>query len=501
MIGKGKILLRVQDLEQGRRRITPEIAAQFVDLVEHEEGVVGTGLFEALNDAPRQGTDIGPPVAADLGLVPDPAQGDADEFLVHGTGDGLAKRGLAHARRPHKAQDGAMQVLFELAHRQKFDDPLLDLLQAVMIVVQDPAGLVEIEAVAGGFLPRQVQNPLDIRPGNGVLRRRRGDPVETGQLLVHGLACLTGQLGGLGLFAQVVSPAHSVVFPQLLADRLELLAQEKLALLLVNILLDILLDLLAHLQGLELLVKLEGHLLEQFLGVHDLQQGLLRLQGQVELGPGEIGHVVRIVQGHDGHHQFLGELGDLGHLLELGAQVEDQGLGLLILFMDHGHRLHPAPVEGLGLEVFDHPDLLHRAHQDLIDIVLSLDHLMNIAQAADGKKMVRRHRLSLGVLDRPVRNQGHEAIPHQGVVDEILGSLMGDLEREAHAGEKDKALQGQDGQLLGNAQFLGIDTGPDVSGVVLFGLAHIFFLNSYVMGSANNDSPGDFTRPRYRRSF
>jgi len=51
MIRKRKILLRIEDLKQRGRGITPEIAAELVDFIEHEDGVVGLGPADALDNA------------------------------------------------------------------------------------------------------------------------------------------------------------------------------------------------------------------------------------------------------------------------------------------------------------------------------------------------------------------------------------------------------------------------------------------------------------------
>ena len=40
MIGKGKVLFRIQNFKQGRRRVPSEIHAQLVYLVQHEQGVI-----------------------------------------------------------------------------------------------------------------------------------------------------------------------------------------------------------------------------------------------------------------------------------------------------------------------------------------------------------------------------------------------------------------------------------------------------------------------------
>ena len=43
VVREGEVLLRVQDLEQGRGRVAPEVRAHLVDLVEHDHRVARAG--------------------------------------------------------------------------------------------------------------------------------------------------------------------------------------------------------------------------------------------------------------------------------------------------------------------------------------------------------------------------------------------------------------------------------------------------------------------------
>src|SRR5207244_6070888 len=107
--------------------------AELVDLVEHHHAIAAGGPANALDDVPRQGSDIGAPMPADLRLVMHPAEADPHEFPAGRTRDALAERGLADARRADKAQDRAATAGVELLDRQVFEDPPLDSGQTVMI--------------------------------------------------------------------------------------------------------------------------------------------------------------------------------------------------------------------------------------------------------------------------------------------------------------------------------------------------------------------------------
>ncbi len=69
MVAKGIVLLRVQDLQQGRRRIPPEVRADLVYFIHHKDGVIRTCLLHPLNYASRKSTDIGAPVSSYLCFI------------------------------------------------------------------------------------------------------------------------------------------------------------------------------------------------------------------------------------------------------------------------------------------------------------------------------------------------------------------------------------------------------------------------------------------------
>ena len=170
-------------------------------------------------------------MTANLGLVTHAAHGRAQELAPHGPGDGLTEGGLAGAGGAHEAEDGALHVGLELAYRQVLDDALLGLLEAVVIGVEDVAHLLEVDLVDAGAVPGQVTQPLDVGARHRVL----------GQLRVADALLELGEI--------VVGV---VALAQLVADRLELLAQVVLALGLGHLALDLRADLVRELEHLEL---------------------------------------------------------------------------------------------------------------------------------------------------------------------------------------------------------------------------------------------------------
>src|SRR5918999_6385077 len=129
-------------------------------------------------------------MAPDLRLIPYPAQRHAHELPAQGAGDALAEAGLAHAGGPHKAEDRlprrsvagharrlgghgslvrtrmvgpAFALLPELLDGQVFEDPLLDLLEIEVVLVQYLAGPVDVDVPTAHLVPGQARHPLEIR--------------------------------------------------------------------------------------------------------------------------------------------------------------------------------------------------------------------------------------------------------------------------------------------------------------------------------------------------
>src|SRR6185312_4481467 len=195
---------------------------------EHEDRVARPHPPHSLDDSPRERADVGPPVAAHLGLVAHAAQRDADELASERAGDRLAERGLPYSRRPRETKDRPLLPRRQLAHRQVLEDPLLHLLEVVVIGVEDLARLIEVEPVLGPLRPRQLDEPLEVGPLDGVLRRGLRHLLEAIELLAGGLLDLRRHLGGLDLLLEGVEVAGVLALAELVLNRLELLAEDRL---------------------------------------------------------------------------------------------------------------------------------------------------------------------------------------------------------------------------------------------------------------------------------
>ena len=105
-----------------------------------------------------------------------------------------------------------------------------------MVVVEDFLGLGEVDRELGALAPGQRDDPVEIGPGHGVLGGRRRHAREALQLAQGLLLRVLRHAGGFDLVAQLGDLALLVVaVAQLLLDRLHLLAQVVLALVLLQL--------------------------------------------------------------------------------------------------------------------------------------------------------------------------------------------------------------------------------------------------------------------------
>ena len=312
MVAEGRVLLGVEHLEHRRRRVAAVVRAHLVDLVDHEQRVVRARVAQRADDHAGHRADVGPPVAADLGLVAHAAHRDALEPALEGGRDRAPERSLADARRPDEAQDRAARVRLQAPDGEELDDAVLDALDVVVVGVEHLARVAEVEVVLGRRVPRQRRDPLEIVADHAVLGRRLRQPLEPRELAVGDLAHLLGQLDLRELLAQLLDLGLGrVALPELLLDRLELLAQQVLALGLVELGLHLGLDARAHGGDLELVGE-DLRQAPQPLGDVALLEQLL-LDGRVD--PQGAGDQVRerrgVVEVGDRELQLLGEIGRL----------------------------------------------------------------------------------------------------------------------------------------------------------------------------------------------
>src|SRR2546425_5766128 len=278
------ILGRIQHLEQRGGRVSLERDAELVHLVEQEHGVCRARLLHPLDDATGHRAHVGPAVAADVRLVAGAAQRDAHVGPAHRAGDRFGDRRLADAGRADEQENvpllfvvlvplrsapllgrGLLRgcrggfALPQLAHRQEFEHLVLDVLQAVVVLLEDLGRALQVERFVGPCAPRQLRHGLEVGPDHLGLHRVAVRPLQPRQLPLHLLARRLAKLQLRQPLAQLCDLASLVLLAQLLADRLQLLAQQHLTLPLPQLLLDLRLDLLLSVDDADLALDVDQH--------------------------------------------------------------------------------------------------------------------------------------------------------------------------------------------------------------------------------------------------
>ena len=234
MVPEFHILFPVQHLQKRGGGIALIVAADLVNLVQKHQGIAHAGLTHAFHDTARHGAHVGFPMASDFRLVPDTSQADAHVFLIQSPGHGPGNGCFAGSGRSHQTDDRACALLRQGADSQVFQDPLLYLLQPVVILVEYLLGVFDVVIVLGHLLPGQVQQGFHIGAQHIGLLASGRHIAETLNLFVELFLYLLVGLQSIQLFLIFVCVRHSVL-SQLLADDLHLLPENIFLLVLVDI--------------------------------------------------------------------------------------------------------------------------------------------------------------------------------------------------------------------------------------------------------------------------
>src|SRR5262249_26124680 len=99
-------------------------------------------------------------MTANFRFVPDPPERQADEFAPKRPRDRAAERSLAGSRGSYEAQNRALAVLLELAHREELKNALFDLVQIIVVFVEHFARVNDVEIVFGRNAPGHTYQPV-----------------------------------------------------------------------------------------------------------------------------------------------------------------------------------------------------------------------------------------------------------------------------------------------------------------------------------------------------
>ena len=203
-----------------------------------------------------------------------------------GTDQGQDGPGAAAADRSQAALD------LQLADGEMLEDAVLHVAQSVVVLVEDAGRLDQVDAVLGLDSPGELEDGVQPRTDPAVLGALVRGALQLGDLTLHRGAHVLGQVSGLGPRPVVVGIGAVVLagIAQLLADGLELAAEQELALGLLHPLLDVGLDPLAQGQVGQHLTGPGQHGPKALDDVDRLQDGDLLGQRQIGGVAGQVGH-------------------------------------------------------------------------------------------------------------------------------------------------------------------------------------------------------------------
>ena len=465
------------------RGVALERLPQLVHFIGREDRVLRPRLAHPLEDPPGHRSDVGPPVPADVRLVARAPEGDPDVLASEGAGDRLRDRGLSDPGRAREEEDAAavrpllpgrhrggrpgaarcagrlavrgrrgggfLSPAEELADGEELEDPVLHVLQGVVVLVEDPLRLDDVEVLLAPRRPRQLRHELEVAPHDLGFHRLAREALELLPLPVDLLADLLGQDERVELLLEAVQVVAVVLaLSQLLLDRLQLLAEEHLALAVAELLLDLRLDLLLRVEDVDLPLDVHERPPDPVLDGQRLEQELPLGGRDVDVAGHEVGETARVVGiGQDvpdrlvGQAELLRELG--GALAQLLQERDERGIGGVE--RTHLLRLHDDRLEPPFLLLDPHPDPARLPLEEGRRAADAARDRPDRSDRTDRVEELGRHRL--------------EVLPLGDGEDELIGALHRGLDRverpwppggnrEADAREKDRIAERDDRENL-----------------------------------------------------
>ena len=170
------------------------------------------------------------------------------------------------------------------------ENAALDLVQAVVVLVENLARGLDVDPVFGQLRPRQLGHELEVGAHHRILGRRVGHALEPAQFAIGLLGGFLGQLGLVQLFAQALDfLGGGFVLAQFALDGAHLLAQHGLALVLAHALLGLLVDIARQAHDFQPVVEKRLHTVEPWLQLHGLENLLFFLGLQAEVAGHGVG--------------------------------------------------------------------------------------------------------------------------------------------------------------------------------------------------------------------
>ena len=259
-------------------------------------------------------------MAADLGFVAHAAERHPHELSAEGARDRPPERRFANSRRPDQAQNRPVDALDEREHADVVENPVLHVLEAMVILVEHAPRVGDVHDVVGSLGPRQRENPFHVAADDSRFGRERRQAPQPARFAAGARLHQLGERALLDLGFEL-RRVRAVVFAELAVNRLQLLLEIELALVLDERPADLVVELSFEAQHLDFGADHVVQLAEEIGQRVSLEQALPRLVSDRQMR----GDAVRLA------FRRIGRLNHRHDLARNAAMERD-------VFLEVGHR-------------------------------------------------------------------------------------------------------------------------------------------------------------------
>ena len=303
MIGEILVLFRIKHFKKSVRRVSLEICADLIHFIKQENRVIHSAVLDVGYDPSGDSSYICPSVSSDLSLVSYSAQRHSGEFSSCGSCYGFGYGSLSYSRRANQTDYRALYRLVKVNNGKIFQDPFLDFIHSVVILIKDLFSLTEVRVDLAGFLPRQSHYGLHVVSDNCCICRVGTHLGEFGYLPLHLFFVFFFQLQ----FVQFIHPAGGfcsrfLAESQFILDDLHLFVKEVFFLVLFYAVLHLFVKVQFQSEDLVLLRYYSVKYLEPFLNVKSFKYLLFLRYSDIHLSSDGVTEYLLIV---DAGYQFI----------------------------------------------------------------------------------------------------------------------------------------------------------------------------------------------------
>ena len=202
-----------------------------------------------------------------------------------------------------KCQDGALRLPYQRAHREEFQDPLFDLLERVVVLIENPFSPAQVATLTRLLEPGHPDQPVKVISRDRCFGRHRWHGVKAFELLNGLFFDVLRHLRVVDLLSQVVGFVSAVFLAaQLFVNRLHLLVQVVLLLGFLHLLLDARLNAAVNLELVYLVFENAYDPDQSLERRNNLEQILFFLDADNEVGRDRVCQLARIIDPYRSDH-------------------------------------------------------------------------------------------------------------------------------------------------------------------------------------------------------